>query len=91
MFLLLLYIIIGKSLLISTPYIGFITVNSSSRKDYQNVKELGQKAEGWVKIPPELLGKIDELVEKLDFRSREGFVEAAVRRLIDHYVILTKA
>ena len=43
-----------------------------------------------MKIPPELLGKIDELVDLFGFGSREAFVEAALRRLIDHYLILTK-
>jgi metal-responsive CopG/Arc/MetJ family transcriptional regulator len=36
----------------------------------------------------ELLEKVDELLEVLGLLSREAFVEAAVRRLIDHYLIL---
>ena len=57
------------------------------------MKELGQKAEGWVKIPPELLGKVDELVDLLGFGSREAFVEVALRRLIDRYqkILVKKA
>jgi len=46
--------------------------------------------EEYVKISPELLKKVDELVEQLDFTSREAFVEAALRRLIDHYVIIAR-
>jgi metal-responsive CopG/Arc/MetJ family transcriptional regulator len=38
-----------------------------------------------VKVPVDLLRTMDELVETFDFASREAFVEAAVRRLIDHY------
>ena len=33
----------------------------------------------------ELIGQVDALVEHLDFGSRDAFVEAAIRRLIDHY------
>jgi metal-responsive CopG/Arc/MetJ family transcriptional regulator len=43
------------------------------------------KKEEFVKISSELLKKVDKLVEQLDFGNREAFVEAAVRRLIDHY------
>ena len=52
------------------------------------VKAMGQERE-CVKIPSELLGKVDELVAQLDFKSREVFVEAAVRRFIDFYLVLT--
>ena len=38
-----------------------------------------------VKFPMELIGQVDALVEHLDFGSRDAFVEAAIRRLIDHY------
>jgi metal-responsive CopG/Arc/MetJ family transcriptional regulator len=38
-----------------------------------------------VKVPRKLLRQVDTLVERLDFGSREAFVEAAIRRLIDHY------
>ncbi len=38
-----------------------------------------------VKVSLELLRQVDALVEHLDFKNREAFVEAAIRRLIDHY------
>ena len=50
-----------------------------------------KKEKGHVKIPSELLKQIDELIETLDLKSREAFVEAAVRRLIDRYRILRAA
>jgi len=40
-------------------------------------------------ISKDLLEKIDLLAEKMGYRSREEFVESAVRRLIDKYLILT--
>lgn len=43
-----------------------------------------------IEVPSELLGEVDELVEELDFESREAFVEAAVRRLVDFYSILLR-
>ena len=51
-------------------------------------QNMNQKKEEYVKIPSELLRQIDELVDRVDFGSREAFVEAAVRRLIDHYRVL---
>jgi metal-responsive CopG/Arc/MetJ family transcriptional regulator len=39
-------------------------------------------------LPPELAERLDEVVELLGFRSRERFAEAAIRRLLDRYVIL---
>jgi len=39
-------------------------------------------------ISKDLLEEIDAVAGKLGFRSREEFVEAAVRRLIDRYVVL---
>ena len=44
----------------------------------------------WVKVPVDLLRKVDELVEHLDFESRDAFVEAAIRRLIDHYTLILR-
>jgi len=46
--------------------------------------------EGKVKIdiPVELVGKVDGIMDLLGFRSREEFVEAAVRRLLDRYTVL---
>ena len=41
-----------------------------------------------VKVHPNLLMMVDQLVEDLDFESREAFVEAAIRRLIDHYALI---
>lgn len=43
-----------------------------------------------VKVSSELLREVDVLVEKLDFKNREAFVEAAVRRLVDHYRLLLR-
>jgi metal-responsive CopG/Arc/MetJ family transcriptional regulator len=43
--------------------------------------------ESTVKVPLELLRQVDILVERLDFRRRETFVEAAIRRLLDHYAL----
>jgi metal-responsive CopG/Arc/MetJ family transcriptional regulator len=43
-----------------------------------------------VTIPVDLLRKVDQLVEHLDFASREAFVEAALRRLIDHYTLMLR-
>ena len=36
----------------------------------------------------ELADEMDDVVELMGFRSREMFAEAAVRRLLDRYVIL---
>lgn len=49
---------------------------------------MGQKRKECVKVPLELLEEVDELLELLGLGGREAFVEAAVRRLIDHYLIL---
>lgn len=46
------------------------------------------KREEYVKISTELLRNVDELVKRLNFGTREAFVHAAVRRLIDYYTIL---
>jgi predicted transcriptional regulator len=40
-------------------------------------------------LQPELAERLDEVAELLDFRSREGFAKAAIRRLLDRYVILS--
>jgi len=50
---------------------------------------MAQKREECITISPELLKKVDELVEQLDFGSREALVEVAIRRFINHYLILT--
>lgn len=42
-----------------------------------------------IALPVELVDRIDEVLEDLGFRSREEFVVAAVRRLIDRYMPLT--
>jgi len=52
------------------------------------VKDMSGKKEEYVMIPSELLKKVDELVRRLNFGSREAFVQAAIRRLIDYYTIL---
>jgi len=41
-----------------------------------------------IEISKELLKKIDDIAEKLGYTSREEFIEAAIRRLIDKYLIL---
>jgi len=38
-----------------------------------------------VALPVELVDRIDEVLEVMDFRTREELVIAAVRRLVDHY------
>lgn len=38
-----------------------------------------------MRLPPDLAKQVDEVGEYMDFKSREEFVEAAVRRLIDYY------
>ena len=38
-----------------------------------------------IKLPVDLVKQIDQVVERLDFVSREEFVKAAVHRLIDYY------
>ena len=43
-----------------------------------------------VKVPVDLLRKVDQLVEDFDFASREAFVEAAIRRLIDNYTLILR-
>ena len=43
-----------------------------------------------VKVPVDLLRKVDQLVEDFDFASREAFVEAAIRRLIDYYALILR-
>jgi metal-responsive CopG/Arc/MetJ family transcriptional regulator len=40
-----------------------------------------------VTISIDLLRQVDEIVEHLGFGSREAFVEAAIRRLLDHYAV----
>lgn len=41
-----------------------------------------------VNLPSELAEKMDKIVELMDFSSREMLTEAAIRRLLDRYVIL---
>ena len=41
-----------------------------------------------VMLPPELVERIDYIVDLLGFESREKFVEAAVRRLVDQYMLI---
>jgi metal-responsive CopG/Arc/MetJ family transcriptional regulator len=38
-----------------------------------------------VKVPLELLRQVDILVKRFDYESREAFVEAAIRRVINYY------
>jgi metal-responsive CopG/Arc/MetJ family transcriptional regulator len=41
-----------------------------------------------VMLSPELAERIDWIVDLLGFESREKFVEAAVRRLVDQYMLI---
>jgi len=43
-----------------------------------------------VKIPKDLAQQIDEILDLLDFRNREEFALAAIRRLTDHYIALRR-
>jgi metal-responsive CopG/Arc/MetJ family transcriptional regulator len=38
-----------------------------------------------VKVPLELLRQVDILVKRFDYGSREVFVEAAIRRVINYH------
>lgn len=42
-----------------------------------------------VSLPSELVESVCDVIEVLDFGSVGEFVEAAVRRLLDRYVVLT--
>ena len=44
-----------------------------------------------VNLPSELAEKMDKIVELMGFSSREMLTEAAIRRLLDRYVILAGA
>ena len=48
---------------------------------------MGEKLE--IILPVELLERIDQFIDLLDFRSREDFILAAVRRLVDRYSIIS--
>jgi len=43
-----------------------------------------------ISLPTNLCERLDEVLELLDFGSREEFAEAAVRRLLDRYTVLTR-
>lgn len=43
-----------------------------------------------ISLPSALCKRLDAFVELLDFGSREEFVEAAVRRVLDRYAVLTR-
>lgn len=43
-----------------------------------------------ISLPTNLCERLDEVVELLDFGSREEFAEAAVRRLLDRYAVLMR-
>jgi Arc/MetJ-type ribon-helix-helix transcriptional regulator len=49
---------------------------------------MGDVVKSTVKVPHELLRQVDLLVVYMDFGSREAFVEAAIRRLLDFYASL---
>ena len=42
-----------------------------------------------VRISRDLLEEVDRVAVAAGFRSREEFVEAAVRRLLDMYIVLS--
>jgi metal-responsive CopG/Arc/MetJ family transcriptional regulator len=46
---------------------------------------LDERLDCMVKVPLELLRQVDILVKRFDYESREEFVEAAIRRVIDYH------
>jgi len=44
-----------------------------------------------ISLTPDLMKRIDDVVELLDLGSREEFMLAATRRLIDYYSIIARA
>lgn len=44
-----------------------------------------QKIEICIKLPKELIIKIDRIVELIGYKKREKFIESATRRLINQY------
>jgi len=48
-----------------------------------------KKIELEIALPTEIVDRIDEILEVLGFQSREEFVVAAVRRLVDRYTSLS--
>ncbi len=43
-----------------------------------------------IKVPGELVEKLDDVVDLLGFRSREEFALVALRQLLDKHVMLAK-
>ena len=46
---------------------------------------MGERLDCMVNVSPELLRLVDILVKRLGYGSREVFVEAAIRRVIDYH------
>ena len=44
-----------------------------------------------IHLTPELVERMDEVVEFLDLGSREGLVRCAIRRYMDQYFIISKS
>lgn len=76
---------------IGKRYLQFIKVKRSlGRLEYPaQVKPLMEKLE--ISLTLELMRRVDEIVELLSFGSREEFLMAAVRRLVDHYLIISES
>ena len=43
-----------------------------------------------ISLQTNLCERLDEVLELFDFGSREEFAEAAVRRLLDRYAVMTR-
>jgi len=76
---------------IGKRYLQFIKVKRSlGHLEYPaQVKPLMEKLE--ISLTLELMRRVDEIVELLSFGSREEFLMAAVRRLVDHYLIISES
>ena len=53
------------------------------------VKQLMEKLE--IHLTPELVERMDVVVELLDLGSREELVRCAIRRYVDQYFIISKS
>lgn len=73
-------------LFIVEQYIGFRTVNTIlhyTTKRQQSVKRTLEKLE--ISLDPELIKRIDEVVELIGYNSREELILCAIRRYADKY------
>jgi metal-responsive CopG/Arc/MetJ family transcriptional regulator len=44
-----------------------------------------------ISLTPDLMKRIDDVVELLGLESREEFLMAAIRRMMDHYSLISKS